>query len=70
MTEIIWGPLRLHNGGECPVPGDTMVQVWLRGGKFLPEESVITDWKWDVHGESAHDIIGFRDGEYYLERMK
>lgn len=45
-------------GGECPVPGDTVVDVELRNGeRFFDRESGYWDWR---HSDLALDIIAYR----------
>ena len=46
------------DGGECPVPEDTVVDVRLRNGKeLLLQAALWCDWD---HDDAATDIIAYR----------
>ena len=45
------------NGGECPVPGDTIVQIKLRGG--VENSGLAWRYGWDKYN-NASDIVAYR----------
>lgn len=45
------------NGGECPAPDDTWVEVLLRNGENDKDQAA--DWLWN-HGLGDGDIIAYR----------
>lgn len=49
-------------GGELPpVPGETIVELGLRGGELRPgHEAGIFRWDWSVSGTDAYDIVAYR----------
>ena len=56
------------NSGECPVHGDTLVEV-----KFLigsGAEMAASQWEWNHSGEATEDIIAFRITRLYVEPRK
>ena len=57
-TEKIYGPWVKWDGGECPVPDDTRVEVKCRSGKVLePRLAYRYSWK---HIDSNSDIVEYR----------
>ena len=57
-TEKIYGPWVKWDGGECPVPPDTVVKVKCRSGKVLePHLAYRYGWK---HIDSNSDIVKYR----------
>lgn len=57
-TKKIYGPWIDRNGGECPVPPDTLVEVKCRSGKVLePRLAYRYSWK---HIDSNGDIVEYR----------
>ena len=57
-TEKIYGPWVKWDGGECPVPPDTVVKVKCRSGKVLePHLAYRYSWK---HIDSNSDIVEYR----------
>ena len=58
MTTKIYGPSIKWEGGECPVPLDTKVEVTLRNGKVLePVLAFCYGWK---HFYQRGDIVEYR----------
>ena len=57
-TEKIYGPWIKWNGGECPVPTDTIVEIELRNGDVL-RSCLASCYRWDHHG-SRGDIVGYQ----------
>ena len=57
-TKKIYGPWIKWDGGECPVPLDTKVEVKLRNGKVL-EPAYAFCYKWD-HFYQGGDIVEYR----------
>lgn len=47
------------NGGECPVPPETTVEVRFRGGRTSNMDAPGADWRWSHHGEGS-DIVAYR----------
>ena len=56
-TKKIYGPHIDWNGGECPVPPETKVEVELRGGAV--REARAGDYYWD-HYDDDGDIVSYR----------
>ena len=56
-TEKIYGPWIKWNGGECPVPPDTVVKVKCRSGKVL-EPRLAYRYSWS-HIDSNSDIVEY-----------
>ena len=56
-TKKIYGPHIDWNGGECPVPPETKVEVELRGGAV--REARAGDYYWD-HDVGDGDIVSYR----------
>ena len=57
-TKKIYGPWIKWDGGECPVPPDTRVEVKCRSGKVLkPRLAYRYRWK---HIDSNGDIVEYR----------
>ena len=56
-TEKIYGPWIKWNGGECPVPDDTRVEVKCRSGKVL-EPRLAYRYSWS-HIDSNSDIVEY-----------
>ena len=57
-TEKIYGPWIKWDGGECPVPPDTRVEVKLRSGNVMgPRLAYRYRWK---HIDSNGDIVEYR----------
>ena len=55
-TKKIYGPLIKWDGGECPVPPKTLVEVKLRGGIFEQgQRAKYYDWR---HG-GVNDIVEY-----------
>lgn len=52
-------------GGECPVSGDTLVNVYFRGGSISLCEA--GEWGWK-HGNDDGDIIAYEVIEYNPEK--
>ena len=48
------------NGGACPVPGDTMVDVELRSGAMSLTTLPAARWNWTHGPMSRSDIIAYR----------
>ena len=57
-TEKIYGPGIKWDGGECPVPLDTKVEVTLRSGKVL-EPALAFCYGWN-HFYQRGDIVEYR----------
>ena len=57
-TKKIYGPWIKWNGGECPVPPDTLVVVKLRNGTVL-EPSRASCCRW-YHLDNSCDIVEYR----------
>ena len=56
-TKKIYGPWIKWDGGECPVPPKTLVEVKLRGGIFEQgQRAKYYDWR---HG-GVNDIVEYR----------
>ena len=53
----IYGPWIEWNGGECPVPPDTLVEVKFRRGDSTSEHPA-SDYCWRHYGED-HDIVEY-----------
>ena len=47
------------NGGECPVPGDTRVDIMTRNGDVSSGGLTAKSWFWNHDGDSS-DIIAYR----------
>ena len=58
MTTKIYGPRIKWDGGKCPVPPDTRVEVKCRSGKVL-EPRLAYRYRWK-HIDSNGDIIEYR----------
>ena len=56
-TKKIYGPHIDWNGGECPVPPETKVEVEFRGGAV--REARAGDYYWD-HDDGNGDIVSYR----------
>lgn len=56
-TKKIYGPHIDWNGGECPVPPETKVEVELRGGAV--REARAGDYYWN-HYDDDGDIVSYR----------
>ena len=56
-TEKIYGPWIKWDGGECPVPPDTVVKVKCRSGKVL-EPRLAYRYSWS-HIDSNSDIVEY-----------
>ena len=56
-TKKIYGPHIDWNGGECPVPPETKVEVELRSGAVM--EARAGDYYWD-HDDDGGDIFSYR----------
>ena len=54
----IYGPEIKWNGGECPVPPDTFVEVKLRKGA-VTGPSTASSYEWD-HDDDGGDIVEYR----------
>ena len=57
------------NGGECPVPGDTLVEVKFRNSNRTYKASPAKEWDW-VIDHCAGDIIADRVIEPATETTK
>ena len=57
MTTKIYGPWVKWDGGECPVPDDTRVEVKCRSGKVL-EPHLAYRYSWS-HIDSNSDIVEY-----------
>ena len=58
-TKKIYGPSIKWEGGECPVPLDTKVEVTLRGGTV--REARADDYYWDHDDDDDDaDIVSYR----------
>ena len=57
-TKKIYGPSIKWDGGECPVPLDTKVEVTLRSGKVL-EPALACCYSW-YHFYQRGDIVEYR----------
>ena len=62
MEDFMDGQWHDWEGGDCPVPGGTMVQAFLRedggwSGETFPAET--WDWSWQPESAEA-DIVRFR----------
>ena len=57
-TKKIYGPWIKWNGGECPVPPDTLVEVKFRRGDSTSEHPA-SDYCWRHYGED-HDTVEYR----------
>ena len=57
-NEKICGPWIKWNGGECPVPPDTLVEVKFRRGDSTSEHPA-SDYCWRHYGED-HDTVEYR----------
>ena len=63
MTTKIYGPWIDWNGGECPVPPDTIVEVKFRNGDTV-EPRLADDYRWPHQGNpfdiDPFDIVKYR----------
>ena len=57
-TKKIYGPSIKWDGGECPVPPDTLVEVKFRRGDSTSEHPA-SDYCWRHYGED-HDTVEYR----------
>ena len=61
-TKKIYGPWIKWEGGECPVPPDTRVEVKLRSGNVMgPRLAYRYRWK---HIDSNGDIVEYHTALY------
>ena len=57
-TKKIYGPWIKWNGGECPVPPETIVEVKLRCG-VIKQAASAQYYRW-CHGGNGVDIVEYR----------
>jgi len=58
MTNYMNGEAHVWNGGECPVPEETKVEVWLRSKALLSGSAYRYAWYHDE--DCCSDITTFR----------
>jgi hypothetical protein len=56
-----------HDGDECPVDGETLVEVRIRDSEEYPQQDRADGWDWNYNGISG-DIIAYRIVEEAEER--
>ena len=62
---ISHGGFTKWNGGDCPIDGNTVVQVLFRSGKFgIPARAGSYAWK---HIGSISDIVAYREAGWFLD---
>ncbi len=62
-----WTP---HHGGDCPVEGETMVEVKWNGEGFVSPATEAKEYRWSHSGDENDDIIAYRVVQVVQEQQE